>query len=62
MRAPFSRTLFDMLDEQASRFPDRSAVICDGQALTYGDLAARARQAASILRNAGVTRLPGALD
>ena len=56
MRAPFSRTLFDLLDEQAARHPGRDAVICDGQALTYGGLAARARQAASVLRDAGAGR------
>ncbi len=56
MRAPFSRTLFDLLDEQESRHPGRTAVICGDQALTYGDLAARARQAASVLRDAGVSR------
>jgi len=56
MRAPFSRTLFDLLDEQASRYPGRGAVICGDQALTYGDLAARARRAASILRDARVGR------
>lgn len=56
MQAPFSRTLFDLPDEQASRHPARGAVICGDQALTYGDLAARARQAASVLRDAGAGR------
>ncbi len=56
MQAPFSRTLFELLDEQASRRPEGCAVVCDGQALAYGDLAARARQAAAVLRDADVGR------
>ena len=37
MQAPYSRTMFELLDEQAQR--DACAVICNGQALTYKQLA-----------------------
>lgn len=54
MQPPYSRTLFELLDEQAAR--GGSAVLCGEQALTYPELAARARQAASVLGAHGVRR------
>lgn len=54
MQPPYSRTLFELLDEQAAR--GGSAVLCGEQALTYEELAARARQAASVLHAHGVKR------
>ena len=54
MQAPYSRTMFELLDEQTQR--DACAVICNGQALTYKQLAGRARQAASVLQAQGVRR------
>jgi len=56
MQPPYSRTLFELLDEQASRQPGHPAVLCGAQALTYPELAKRARQAAAVLRAHGVGR------
>ncbi len=56
MQPPYSRTLFELLDEQAVRHPDGIAVLCGAQALTYPALAGRARQAAGVLRAQGVRR------
>lgn len=54
MQAPRSRTLFELLDEQAER--GGCAVICGGQSYGYAALAMRARQAASVLAGHGVGR------
>jgi len=54
MQPPYSRTLFELLEEQAGRYG--CAVICDGRELSYAALAARARQAASVFRACGVRR------
>ncbi len=54
MRAPFARTLHDLLDEQAERRPDALAVICGGREITYAGLASRAQAVAAGLRALGV--------
>lgn len=54
MQAPRSRTLFDLLDEQAGS--GGCAVICGGRAFSYAALAGRARQAASVLAGHGIGR------
>ena len=54
MQAPFSRTLFELLDEQSRSFG--TAVISGEENLTYAQLADRARRAASVLRAHGVRR------
>ena len=54
MQAPFSRTLFELLDEQ-SRAGGVAAISGD-ESLTYAQLADRARRAASVLRAHGVGR------
>ena len=46
MNAPYSRTLFDLLCEQAERYPQSLAVITGDLQLSYADLLARARRAA----------------
>ena len=56
MQAPYSRTMFDLLDEQAARYPAATAVICGDRAVTYAQLATRARQAATVLHDSGVSR------
>lgn len=56
MNAPYSRTMFELLEEQAARRPDGVAVICGGESLTYPELASRARKAAGVLRGSGVRR------
>lgn len=56
MRAPYSRNLFDLLSEQAERYPERVAVICGDTCLTYPELLQRAGRLASGLRAAGVRR------
>lgn len=54
MRAPYSRTLFDLLCEQAERHAERVAVIAEGAQATYRELAQRARGVAAGLRASGV--------
>ena len=56
MQPPYSRTLFELLDEQASRRPEAVAAIADAGALSWRALALRARQAAAVLRARGVRR------
>lgn len=54
MQAPFSRTLFELLDEQSSG--GGVAVISGEESVTYAQLADRARRAGSVLRAHGVRR------
>jgi len=56
MRPPYARTMFELLDEQAARYPDGLAVICGDRSITYPELAQRARRAAGLLRAQGVRR------
>lgn len=56
VKAPFSRTLFDLVCEQADRYPDTAAVISGDEHVTYRELAGRARAAAAALRSRGVRR------
>ena len=56
MQAPFSRTAFDLLCEQAARAPNHPAVIADGAITSYGELASRARCVAARLQADGVAR------
>src|SRR4051794_3253067 len=50
MKPPFSRTLFELVCEQAERFPERIAVICGARAVSYRDLADGAGRIASALK------------
>ncbi len=54
MRAPYSRTFFDLLCEQAERYPEAAAVICDDVATTYAALRESAARIATGLRALGV--------
>src|SRR6202171_4748016 len=56
MQAPYSRTIFDLLCEQAERYSDRVAVICDDTRITYCDLHDRAARVAAGLRGLGLGR------
>jgi fatty-acyl-CoA synthase len=56
MRAPYSRNLFDLLREQAERYPERLAVISGDTCLTYPELLQRAGRLASGLRATGICR------
>jgi fatty-acyl-CoA synthase len=56
MQAPYSRTMFDLLCEQAERYADRAAVICDDKRITYCDLHDRAARVAAGLRGLGLVR------
>jgi fatty-acyl-CoA synthase len=53
---PRSRTLFELLSEQAERYPDHTAVICGERAATYRDLADAAGRIGAALRAHGVGR------
>lgn len=54
MRAPYSRTFFDLLCEQAERYPEAVAVICDDVATTYTALRDTAARIATGLHAIGV--------
>jgi len=48
------RRVHDLIDEQVERAPNRTAVVFEDEALTYGDLERRANQVAHYLRELGV--------
>jgi len=56
MTPPNSRTLFDLLREQAERFGERLAVICGERQVTYRELADGAGRIAAALRGRGIAR------
>ncbi len=56
MQMPRSRTLPDLLDEMASRYPDREAIVCGAWRLTYAQFQEQARQLAKGLLHLGVRR------
>ncbi|WP_428541481.1 class I adenylate-forming enzyme family protein [Rhodopila sp.] len=56
MRAPYSRTLADLLFEQAERHGDAPALICGDRATSYADLADHSGRIAAGLRRLGVRR------
>ena len=56
MQPPYSRTLFELLDEQAARYPAGIAVLGGAHPISYPALARRARQAAGMLRGRGIGR------
>lgn len=56
MEAPFSRTLADLIFEQAERRGPRPAVIWQDQVISYSELCARAARVAASLRAHGVRR------
>jgi len=56
MRAPFSRTAFDLLAEQAGRDPQHHAAISAVGSVSYSQLHDRARRVAGYLRAHGVKR------
>jgi fatty-acyl-CoA synthase len=56
MKAPYSRTLFDLLCEQADRSAAGPAVISAAATVTYPELVVRSRRVAGALRDAGIRR------
>ena len=56
MKAPYSRTLFQLVCEQAAKAPGRTAVIANDQSISYAELELRARRVAQGMREAGVRR------
>ncbi len=56
MEAPFSRTLADLIFEQAERYGPRTAVIWQDQIVSYSQLCARAARVAGSLRARGIGR------
>ena len=53
MNSPHGRTLYELLCEQAERFPDRPAVVCGERIASYPELAAQARRVAAALQARG---------
>lgn len=56
MKAPFSRTFFDLACEQAQRMPDAIAVIAGARTVSYAALHQRARAVAAALRALGLRK------
>jgi fatty-acyl-CoA synthase len=56
MNPPQSRTLYELLCEQAERFPERLAVICGERRAVYRELADNAGRIAAALQAAGLGR------
>lgn len=56
MRPPYSRTLFELLCEQAGRFPGHLAVICGERTASYRELADGAARIGAGLRGHGIGR------
>jgi fatty-acyl-CoA synthase len=56
VRAPYSKTLYDLACEQAERYSDREAVASGGTRLTYSQLRERAAIVASGLRALNIKR------
>lgn len=56
MRAPQSRTLYELLREVAARDPERAALVSRGETVPYAALLARATALACDLRENGVRR------
>ncbi|HEX4174080.1 MAG TPA: class I adenylate-forming enzyme family protein, partial [Acetobacteraceae bacterium] len=54
MEAPFSRTLADLIFEQAERYGPRPAIIWHGQVIPYAEVCARAARVAASLRAHGI--------
>lgn len=55
MKAPHSRTLYDLLDEQANRYPNELAAIHRDQSVTYSELDRRSRAVAAALSARGIS-------
>jgi amino acid adenylation domain-containing protein len=51
---PRDKTIVDLFEEQVKRTPDRIAVVCDGDALSYRELDERSNQLGHYLRARGV--------
>lgn len=56
MKPPFSRTLFDLLREQAEHYPDREAVVAGGHRATFAQWAEAAGRVAMGLHDLGIRR------
>ena len=56
MIAPYSRTMGELILEQAARYADHPAVICNDRVTSYADLAIRVRRIAGALHARGVQR------
>ena len=56
MRTPYSRTMFDLLCEQAARSPDGEVAVSREERSSYAHLEARARAVAEGLRRLGLGR------
>src|SRR4051812_42112418 len=56
MKPPHSRTLFELVCEQAERYGERPAVICGDRVASYRELAKRAGRLAASLKASGFRR------
>jgi fatty-acyl-CoA synthase len=56
MKAPLSRTLYDLLYEQVGRGPEREAIVLGEQRVSYGAWLDASRRVAARLRDLGVRR------
>lgn len=56
MKLPYSRTMFELLAEQAARTPDATAVIAATGAVSFAALSGTARRVAGALKERGIRR------
>jgi fatty-acyl-CoA synthase len=54
MTPPYSRTLIELVREQAARSPNQTALVCPQGRFTYADLAARAERVAGAMAALGI--------
>ena len=50
---PRDKCLHELFEEQVERTPEATAVVCEGQSMSYGELNRRANQLAHYLRGSG---------
>lgn len=56
MKSPYSRTIFELIEEQAACAPDRPLVMTATDSVSYAEVAMRARRIAAQMRQSGVGR------
>ncbi len=56
MKAPSSRTLFELLEEHAQRMPDRPLALTARENVTYAEIATSSRRVAARMRASGIGR------
>lgn len=53
---PMDKTVIQLFEEQVENTPDKTALICENEKLTYMELNVKANRLAEVLRSKGITR------